>query len=245
MTFKVDLVVEGVDTLSVDFDESAASAFDTVEWSSQAGVTLASLYTDGNLVADACTFSRQLAHSGAGQVVKVFDDFVNITEISRRVDVTRQTVRHWVEGTRGPGGFPNLDHCHGQSGDKGAMKVWRWADVNEWLSQVGLDDGVDYPSWPEVVEIDAHIQRLEEPVGSAWKQASVKDVKAEIGLILEAALRATPFLQGSLKSTNSLAPFTDIFLVSKSLKSADHRATTKESKYEVVNRPPVVLKGYK
>lgn len=171
MTYKVVLAVAGVDILGDEFDE-VANQFPDVGWQDIAGSTTASIYTTGDIASEACTFSRKLEHSGLGKVTGVVDEFVNVSEIAARVNSSRETVRSWASGTRGPGGFPLPHHVHGDATGKGPMKVWRWADVNTWLANVGLEDGYIYPTHAQTIEIETHLLRLPEPAGQEWQRMS-------------------------------------------------------------------------
>lgn len=248
MTFKVNLVIEGVDILSDDFDESPAAEFQDVQWQSVAGVTLACLYTEGDPVADACTFTRRLEYADAGRVTRVFDELVNLSEIAHRLDVTRQTVRFWAEGTRGPGDFPIPDHAHGQHGSKGPMKVWRWADVNCWLANLGLDDGLDYLTRRQVIEVDSHIQRLPEPVGSAWTQTSKKlDDSSLISHLQEAIALSLAAIDDRERDVDLVADLMfssghDICVISTGQNA--RRGASKDSKYHVVGSTSAIAKAY-
>jgi len=53
-------------------------------------------------------------------------EFVTLAEIGRRCGVTRESVRLWASGRRGPGGFPLAIAVVGHS------KLWRWTDVVTW-----------------------------------------------------------------------------------------------------------------
>jgi len=53
-------------------------------------------------------------------------EFVTLAEIGRRCGVTRESVRLWASGKRGPGDFPLAIAAVGHS------KLWRWTDVVTW-----------------------------------------------------------------------------------------------------------------
>ena len=64
-------------------------------------------------------------------------DHVTQAEIARRTGRPRETVRLWIEGQRGPAGFPRP-----YSGVGGKSLVWSWVDVARWLS---THDRLDNP----------------------------------------------------------------------------------------------------
>ena len=60
---------------------------------------------------------------------------VSIADIAARIGRTRESVRLFVSGARGPGNFPApVTH------PRARYRLWRWADVDRWLErQVGED----------------------------------------------------------------------------------------------------------
>ncbi len=67
--------------------------------------------------------------AGVGALVEHVepDEFVSMSEIARRLDVTREGVRKWVAGQRGPGNFPPP-----VGGLTKHSPLWRWTDVVHW-----------------------------------------------------------------------------------------------------------------
>jgi hypothetical protein len=72
---------------------------------------------------------RDVESAGVGAAVEHVepDEFVSMSEIARRLHVTREGVRKWVAGERGPGNFPP---------PVGSLTkhspLWRWTDVVQW-----------------------------------------------------------------------------------------------------------------
>jgi hypothetical protein len=99
---------------------------------------------DGVVFADFARQADSLLHavlSAAGDVKRADvgatvvhvepDEFVTMAEIARRLGVTREGVRKWVLGTRGPGRFPvPVGNLRRQS------PIWRWTDVVRWCQAV-------------------------------------------------------------------------------------------------------------
>jgi predicted DNA-binding transcriptional regulator AlpA len=76
-------------------------------------------------------------------------DLVGIADIAQRAGHSRQNVLQWVNGERnGSRRFPAPE------GTAGRSLVWRWADVNGWLTPLGLGDGAVRPSRAETALID-------------------------------------------------------------------------------------------
>jgi len=57
------------------------------------------------------------------------DNIVSASDISRRIDRSRESIRTLIEGKRGPGGFPAPI-----SGMTNKSLLWSWVDVTKWLS---------------------------------------------------------------------------------------------------------------
>lgn len=60
--------------------------------------------------------------------VGVTEDRVTVDEIAERAGRTATTVRYWIAGERGPGGFPEPVVERQRSSE------WSWAEVAAWLS---------------------------------------------------------------------------------------------------------------
>jgi predicted NBD/HSP70 family sugar kinase len=104
---------------------------------------------------------RRVAPSSSA--THVVEDLVAIPDIAERVGVSREAVRHWVNGTRGRGFFPRPT---GIVGDK--VKIWRWAVVNDWLRQnVGLGDNNSLLSTREVALVNQALTQEVLPEGLA------------------------------------------------------------------------------
>jgi hypothetical protein len=77
--------------------------------------------------------------AGVGALVEHVepDEFVSMSEIARRLHITREGVRKWVAGQRGPGNFPppvgSLTNY---------SPLWRWTDVIQWR-QTTLQEPAD------------------------------------------------------------------------------------------------------
>jgi hypothetical protein len=61
------------------------------------------------------------------------DSMVTLLGISERAGVTREAVRLWAAGQRGPGGFPRPVMI-----TPGGEGVWEWEQVAPWLLEHGL-----------------------------------------------------------------------------------------------------------
>jgi hypothetical protein len=84
------------------------------------------------------------------KILRLDPDLVGIPDIAQRTGRTRQSVQQWVAGERNASRpFPLSE------GSAGRALVWRWADINEWLKPLGLDDHAIWPTRAESAYIDA------------------------------------------------------------------------------------------
>lgn len=58
------------------------------------------------------------------------DNMVNLAGIARRASVSREAVRLWATGQRGPGSFPKPTLI-----SAGGEQLWDWLDVLSWIGQ--------------------------------------------------------------------------------------------------------------
>jgi len=58
------------------------------------------------------------------------DNMVTLLDIANRTGVTREAVRLWAAGERGPGGFPKPVLI-----TTGGEKIWDWEQVSRWTQQ--------------------------------------------------------------------------------------------------------------
>jgi hypothetical protein len=93
--------------------------------------------------------TRLTAALPALRVCHLDPDLVGIPDIAQRTGHSRQNVLQWVNGERnGSRRFPAPEGAAGRS------LVWRWVDVNGWLTPLGLGDGAVRPTRAETALID-------------------------------------------------------------------------------------------
>lgn len=121
-----------------DFERVAERLFeaglDDGTVSGESGFIAVDLDREADSFAEAITSALQQLQRAQLPVSHIVDDWlVSLEEIASRLDRTRQSVQHWVQGTRGPGGFP-VPHI-----DKSPhIRLWRWEAVADWLAQADL-----------------------------------------------------------------------------------------------------------
>lgn len=149
--FEFLFVVDGV---SIDDDQDTAilaGAFDGVLSESRGRLRYAvsGTGTDSMDAADSLV-SRLSAALPALRVLHLDPDLVGIPDIAQRTGHSRQNVLQWVNGERnGSRRFPVPE------GTAGRSLIWRWADVNDWLTRLGLGDSAIRPTRQESALIDA------------------------------------------------------------------------------------------
>lgn len=101
------------------------------------------------------------AISGARVLRVEPEEFVSLAAIAERTGKSRECVRLWAEGQRGPGGFPSALRWI-----DARTRLWRWSDVVEWLTKNSVvvtttpDDADVIVTINSLLEMSNHIQRL-------------------------------------------------------------------------------------
>ena len=67
-------------------------------------------------------------------VAGVSEDRVTVDEIAQRAKVTAASVRYWIAGERGPGGFPEPKVARRRA------SLYSWAEVSAWLAAAKLGE---------------------------------------------------------------------------------------------------------
>ena len=93
-------------------------------------------------------------------------DLVGVPDIAQRTGHSRQNVLQWASGERnGSRRFPAPE------GTAGRSLVWRWADVNDWLTPLGLGDGTARPTRAEAALIDVMLLAPDAlPASRGWSR---------------------------------------------------------------------------
>jgi len=128
------LIVEGVDIHEQDvFDALYEAGCDDALIATTNGVQHLDFGREAASLYEALSSAIADAESVDGlRVVRIADpDLVSMSEIATRIGRSRECVRLWVNGKRGPGGFPApLNSPHDR------YRFWRWSDVEGWLRGV-------------------------------------------------------------------------------------------------------------
>lgn len=86
------------------------------------------------------------------RVLRLDPELVDIADIARRTGRAVPEVEQWTHGDSfAVGPFPSPE------GTPGRSLVWRWAEINEWLTPLGLGDGAARPSRAEAARIDVSL----------------------------------------------------------------------------------------
>ncbi|MFE5094069.1 helix-turn-helix transcriptional regulator [Streptomyces sp. NPDC056638] len=89
------------------------------------------------------------------RLLRTDPDLVGVTDIAERVGRSRQNIQQWVNGERRQDKRPFPD----PEGMAGRSPVWRWGDVNAWLTQFGEGDDVHAPTREEALHIDFELPK--------------------------------------------------------------------------------------
>ncbi|MFG3442972.1 helix-turn-helix transcriptional regulator [Nonomuraea sp. NPDC047897] len=153
MEYEFCFVVDGASVDDIAAVEALERELDAMLFRG-GGVDLLDIAFDGESALDAAmSAARSITHCVPQlRLLRLHRDLVGIPEIAERVGVTRQNVHQWVTGRR-----RHKDLCAfpAPEGTAGRAQVWLWVEVNAWLKQRGLDDGVDRPDRNEMADIDS------------------------------------------------------------------------------------------
>ncbi|HET8642811.1 MAG TPA: hypothetical protein VFM37_12785 [Pseudonocardiaceae bacterium] len=100
------------------------------------GLAVAEFDREAPAMADAiATAVMQIEHAGLA-VLRVLDsDLVTLADIGTRIGQSRESVRRYVTGERGPGGFPPPVNPN-----RDGTVFYRWIEVASWLrTRLGVD----------------------------------------------------------------------------------------------------------
>ncbi len=139
------LIIGGVDSLNSEIEDALFKAgCDDATLSIQYG----RLYVEFSRTAPSLKVAvlnaiRDVRNAGIGAEVLRVDDcnLVTPSEIARRIKRSRQLVFQYINGQRGPGGFPPPE-CHLSEGSP----IWNWCAVSRWLAQNNIlrsEDGLN------------------------------------------------------------------------------------------------------
>ncbi|GAA3032308.1 hypothetical protein GCM10020000_06620 [Streptomyces olivoverticillatus] len=84
------------------------------------------------------------------RLLRLDRDLVGVQEIAERTDRSRQNVHQWATGSR----LADKEPFPRPEGTVGRAHAWLWSEVNDWLRQHGLDDGVLHATRREMTRID-------------------------------------------------------------------------------------------
>jgi len=100
-------------------------------------------------------------------------EIVGLTDVAHRVRMTREAVRLWIKGERGPGRFPPpvASIARGEQGS--STPLWSWPAVSAWLSEhYGMIDEYEHLTAVEVAELTIRLHHLnQEYAGSRAETA--------------------------------------------------------------------------
>ncbi|WP_428278591.1 helix-turn-helix transcriptional regulator [Candidatus Palauibacter sp.] len=133
-THSFTLIVEGVDIDDPDvFNTLYEAGCDDATIGITNGIPVMDFDREAASLHAAILSAVADAESVSGlQVVRIADlDLVSMSEIAERIGRSRECVRLWVTGVRGPGGFPSP-----VNDPDSRYRFWRWSDVSDWLSRV-------------------------------------------------------------------------------------------------------------
>jgi hypothetical protein len=123
-----------------EFDALVEAGCDDASFGVEDGLSIAEFDRQAPTLADAIASAVRAVESVGLRALRVADqDLLTLADIASRIGRSRESIRRYVTGERGAGGFPPPVNP-GRSG----VLFYRWIEVVPWL-QGQLDIEVEYP----------------------------------------------------------------------------------------------------
>jgi len=154
VSYDFTLILSGRTEITEEIHDALCTAgCDDALFGSRCGVIYLDFTRAAGSLREAITSAiADVARSGTGlEVVRIEpDELVTAAEIARRIGQSRESVRLYVLGQRGPGGFPSP-----LTGASQKTPLYRWSDVACWVGRKAAGHKVavgsksfDFPSSP-------------------------------------------------------------------------------------------------
>jgi hypothetical protein len=114
-----------------ELDALFAAGCDDAAFSMEQGLSIAEFDREAPTLADAIVSAVRDIESASLVVMRVLDeDLVTLADIGDRVGQSRESIRRYATGERGPGGFPPPVN----PGREGTV-FYRWSEVAPWVRE--------------------------------------------------------------------------------------------------------------
>lgn len=156
-TFELQFQIQEV---SEDILDEVTAAIDS-GYASHGNVHLLTVWVEAESAVAAAVQSVDKLADLDVEVIRLYEDLVTRQDIADRTSTTRQAVGNWVRQERRvdeSASFPNPYNVVGGG-------VWLWSDVNDWLAQLGKDDGLAHPTAREYDIVNAMLRSVEATAG--------------------------------------------------------------------------------
>lgn len=134
-TYTFTLILAGPDPTEPGvFSALEANGCDDALFGVAGGVVFADFDREGATIGDAVLSAIRDVETAVPELLTLRvepEEFVTASGIAARIGRTRESVRLWIEGRRGPGGFPPP-----VARLEGRTRLWKWTDVSRWLAPV-------------------------------------------------------------------------------------------------------------
>jgi hypothetical protein len=170
------LVVRHVDLDDEATLERIAEHLSDLAWASADGLVTATLVIDATRDA-ACSVvdaAHRISHVLTdAHVERVHEELVSVSDIAQRTGFSREAVRLWTKGGRGPGDFPPPRACVG-GGQRGPTRVWGWAEVSAWLvSTYKLELKPRQLTMTELAAVNAELSHAPQAMDREWQDVTM------------------------------------------------------------------------
>jgi len=127
-----------LDRWPTDAEQDAlfASGCDDATFGDEQGVPIAEFDRSAETSAEAIASAVETINNAGIRVLRILDhDLMTLADIANRLGQSRESVRRYVTGDRGPGGFPPPVNPA-----RGGTVFYRWSEVAPWVREhLGID----------------------------------------------------------------------------------------------------------
>lgn len=117
--------------IEAELDSLFATGCGDAAFGEEQGLPVAEFNREAPTLADAIASAvREVEATGLLVLRALDDDLVTLADIGSRIGRSRESVRRYAAGMRGPGGFPVPVNA-----DRGGTIFYRWSEVAPWIRE--------------------------------------------------------------------------------------------------------------
>jgi hypothetical protein len=154
-----------------ELDALHAAGCDDAAFGVEQGLSVAEFDREAPTLADAIASAVRAVESAGLVALRVLDeDLVTLADVGERIGQSRESVRRYTTGERGPGGFPPPAN----PGREGTV-FYRWSEVAPWVRE---HLGVDVPDTDPALVVANLVLQARQHRGQVEHMSALADLLA-------------------------------------------------------------------